>query len=52
MMDMAWDEPDMSEARTVDAHIKNLRRKLKEITPDCDPIITHRGSGYSLKEEW
>ncbi len=52
LMEKAWDEPDMSLARTVDAHIKNLRRKLKEITPDCDPIVTHRGSGYALKEDW
>ncbi len=52
LMEMAWDEPDMSLARTVDAHVKNLRRKFKEITPDCDPIVTHRGSGYALKEDW
>lgn len=52
LMEMAWDEPDMSLLRTVDAHIKNLRRKLKEITPDCDPIITHRGTGYAIKEDW
>lgn len=52
LMEKAWDEPDMSEVRTVDAHIKNLRHKLKAITPDCDPIVTHRGSGYALKEDW
>ncbi|MCP5053974.1 MAG: two-component system response regulator CreB [bacterium] len=52
LMEMAWDEPDMSLVRTVDAHIKNLRRKLKAVTPDCDPIVTHRGSGYALKEDW
>jgi two-component system catabolic regulation response regulator CreB len=52
LMEKAWDEPDMSELRTIDAHIKNVRRKLKAITPDCDPIVTHRGSGYSLKEDW
>ncbi len=52
LMEKAWDEPDMSELRTVDAHIKNLRHKLKAITPDCDPIITHRGTGYSLMEDW
>ncbi|MEC8567631.1 MAG: winged helix-turn-helix domain-containing protein, partial [Pseudomonadota bacterium] len=34
--------------RTVDTHIKSLRQKLKQITPD-DPIRTHRGFGYSLK---
>lgn len=52
LMEKAWEEPDMSEVRTVDAHIKNLRHKLKEITPDIDPIITHRGTGYALKEDW
>jgi two-component system catabolic regulation response regulator CreB len=52
LMEMAWEDPDMSLVRTVDAHIKNLRHKLKDITPDCDPIITHRGTGYALKEEW
>ncbi|MCP5102819.1 MAG: two-component system response regulator CreB [bacterium] len=52
LMEMAWDEPDVSLMRTVDAHIKNLRRKLKTITPGCDPIITHRGTGYAIKEDW
>ena len=37
--------------RTVDAHIKNLRAKLKSVTPDLDPIVTHRGTGYALKEQ-
>ncbi|HEX9872919.1 MAG TPA: winged helix-turn-helix domain-containing protein [Deferrimonas sp.] len=36
--------------RTVDAHIKNLRGKLRAINPEFDPIVTHRGLGYSLKE--
>jgi two-component system, OmpR family, catabolic regulation response regulator CreB len=35
----------------VDAHIKNLRAKLKAIRPDKDPIVTHRGIGYSLVED-
>jgi two-component system catabolic regulation response regulator CreB len=52
LMEMAWEEPDMSLVRTVDAHIKNLRKKLKDINPDHDPIITHRGTGYALKEDW
>lgn len=52
LMEKAWDEPDASLVRTVDAHIKNLRCKLREVTPDCDPIVTHRGIGYSLKEDW
>ncbi len=51
LMDMVWEEPDMSMDRTVDAHIKNLRNKLKKIKPDVDPIQTHRGLGYALKED-
>ncbi|MEJ2285123.1 MAG: two-component system response regulator CreB [Desulfobacterales bacterium] len=51
LMDMAWDEPEASMDRTVDAHIKNIRAKLKSITPDMDPIVTHRGVGYALKED-
>jgi len=49
LMDMVWDAPDASMDRTVDAHIKNLRAKLRSINPEIDPIVTHRGFGYSLK---
>lgn len=51
LMDMAWEEPEASMDRTVDAHIKNIRAKLKIIEPKIDPIVTHRGMGYSLKED-
>lgn len=50
LMEAAWDHPDVSLERTVDAHIKQLRAKLREVTPALDPIQTHRGMGYSLKE--
>jgi len=50
LMDRAWDEPEMSLERTVDAHIKSIRKKLKEVRPEDDPIVTHRGVGYSLRE--
>ena len=50
-MDMAWEEPEASLDRTVDAHIKNIRAKLRSIDPESDPIITHRGIGYSLRED-
>ncbi len=49
LMLAAWDEPDASMDRTVDAHVKNLRAKLKAVRPDQDPIVTHRGVGYALK---
>lgn len=51
LMEAAWDEPEASMDRTVDAHIKNLRAKLKLIRPGEDPILTHRGIGYSLRED-
>ena len=50
LMENAWDEPEASMDRTVDAHIKNLRAKLRAVNPEVDPIVTHRGTGYSLKE--
>jgi two-component system, OmpR family, catabolic regulation response regulator CreB len=52
LMDLAWEEPEASLDRTVDAHIKSLRAKLKKVRPEIDPIETHRGSGYALKEDW
>ncbi|MGD2030097.1 MAG: two-component system response regulator CreB [Desulfobacterales bacterium] len=51
LMDLVWDEPETSMDRTVDAHIKNIRAKLKTVKPNMDPIVTHRGMGYSLKED-
>jgi two-component system catabolic regulation response regulator CreB len=50
LMDICWDAPESSLDRTVDAHIKNIRNKLRSVRPDLDPIVTHRGMGYSLKE--
>ncbi len=50
LMDLAWQSPEASMDRTVDAHIKNIRAKLRAVRSDLDPIATHRGMGYSLKE--
>ena len=50
LMELAWEEPDTALDRTVDAHIKTLRAKLRAVREDDDPIRTHRGLGYSLKE--
>jgi len=36
--------------RTVDSHVKNLRRKLVAVTPGQDPVRSVYGVGYSL--EW
>ena len=45
-----WDEASDSLDRTVDAHIKTLRAKLKAIAPAAEPIRTLRGTGYALNE--
>jgi two-component system catabolic regulation response regulator CreB len=49
LMDRVWcDAPDTLD-RTVDAHVKSLRAKLRAIDSAADPIQTHRGLGYSLQ---
>ena len=50
LLEAAWDDPGASMDRTVDAHIKAIRAKLRLAAPDADPIETHRGVGYSLRE--
>ena len=52
LMEAAWDEPDAAMERTVDAHIKSIRAKLRTIREEPNPIETHRGLGYSLRELW
>ncbi|MDN8612228.1 two-component system response regulator CreB [Variovorax ginsengisoli] len=51
LLRLVWDEASDSFDRTVDAHVKTLRAKLKAIAPEVDPIRTLRGTGYALNEE-
>ena len=51
LLDKVWDERSESLDRTVDAHVKTLRAKLKAVAPQLEPIRTHRGSGYALAED-
>jgi len=48
LMDTVWANAENTLERTVDAHIKTLRAKLRAIHADTDAIVTHRGMGYSL----
>jgi two-component system, OmpR family, catabolic regulation response regulator CreB len=49
LMDLVWaDAPDTSE-RTVDAHIKLLRAKLRDRGVSAELIQTHRNMGYSVQ---
>ncbi len=51
LLDMVWDDAAQSLDRTVDAHIKTLRAKLKAIAPEVEPIRTLRGTGYALHDD-
>jgi len=51
LLTLVWDQHAESLDRTVDAHVKTVRAKLKAIAPNVDPIRTHRGSGYALAED-
>ncbi|WP_198972500.1 two-component system response regulator CreB [Xylophilus sp. ASV27] len=50
LLDLVWDGRRESFDRTVDAHIKTLRAKLKAVAPDVEAIRTLRGTGYALHE--
>jgi two-component system catabolic regulation response regulator CreB len=51
LLSRVWDDDSASFDRTVDAHIKTLRAKLKAVAPQLEPIRTLRGAGYALSEE-
>jgi len=48
LMDIVWKDAEDTLERTVDAHIKTIRSKLRIINADSEAIVTHRGMGYSL----
>jgi two-component system, OmpR family, catabolic regulation response regulator CreB len=51
LLSLVWDDDTDSLDRTVDAHVKTLRAKLKAVAPALEPIRTHRGVGYALAED-
>jgi two-component system, OmpR family, catabolic regulation response regulator CreB len=54
LMQAAWDSVGSALERTVDAHIKSIRAKLRAAHPsqgsEDELLITHRGFGYSFKD--
>jgi len=51
LLELVWDDSSDSLDRTVDAHVKTVRAKLKAVAPTLEPIRTHRGVGYALAED-
>ena len=49
LLDHAWQDPGAVTDRTVDAHIKSIRAKLRNAATGAENlIVTRRGLGYSL----
>ncbi len=46
LMDAAYGESVFLDDRTIDSHIKRLRKKFRVIDPDFDQIETLYGIGY------
>jgi two-component system catabolic regulation response regulator CreB len=51
LLERVWGNDTESMDRTVDAHVKTVRAKMKAIAPQQEPIRTLRGSGYALAED-
>jgi len=50
LMDAAYDDQVYVDDRTIDSHIKRLRKKFKSADTDFDMIETLYGVGYRFKE--
>jgi two-component system response regulator ChvI len=50
LMDAAYDDQVYVDDRTIDSHIKRLRKKFKEVNDDFDAIETLYGVGYRYRE--
>jgi two-component system response regulator ChvI len=50
LMDAAYDDQIYVDDRTIDSHIKRLRKKFRAVSDDFDAIETLYGVGYRYKE--
>ncbi len=49
LLEQAWEDPGSAMDRTIDAHIKTLRAKLRKVSEEAaETIQTRRGLGYTL----
>jgi two-component system response regulator ChvI len=51
LMDAAYHDDIYVDDRTIDSHIKRLRRKFREVDPEFNAIDTLYGAGYRFAEE-
>lgn len=51
LLDAAYQDDVYVDDRTIDSHIKRLRRKFREVDPDFNAIDTLYGAGYRFSEE-
>lgn len=51
LMDAAYQDDIYVDDRTIDSHIKRLRRKFREVDPGFESIETLYGAGYRFSEE-
>ncbi len=51
LMDAAYDDQVYVDDRTIDSHIKRLRKKFNQVDPVFDGIETLYGVGYRFKEQ-
>lgn len=50
LMDAAYEDQVYVDDRTIDSHIKRMRKKFREVDPDFDSIETLYGVGYRYRE--
>ena len=51
LMDAAYQDDIYVDDRTIDSHIKRVRRKFRQVDPQFDAIETLCGAGYRFSEE-
>jgi two-component system response regulator ChvI len=51
LMDAAYQDDVYVDDRTIDSHIKRLRRKFREVDSEFNAIDTLYGAGYRFSEE-
>jgi two-component system response regulator ChvI len=50
LMDAAYDDQVYVDDRTIDSHIKRIRKKFRMVDPEFDAVETLYGVGYKYKE--